>query len=44
LKTHQWAQLNRAKEGSDPDRIWVNADQVLYVERVRRSVYEEERR
>jgi hypothetical protein len=35
-----WAQLNRAKEGTEPDWVWVNEARVLYVESVGRSVYE----
>ena len=35
-----WAQLNRASEGDEPDWIWVNADQVVYVEPVQKRKYE----
>jgi hypothetical protein len=27
-----WAQLNRAAEGEQPQWVWVNQDQVFYVE------------
>jgi hypothetical protein len=36
-----WAQLNRAKEGDEPQWVWVNSDRVLYVEEVAgESVFE----